>query len=100
MILQRTKTGVLVWLEGTVSGTPETLLGPWAPNQVDLGSFPPLPFPLDLPLGCVFYPAGGFSSLEGLLGALDVRSLCSFLSFEEDLLHSPWRADDCVGERL
>ena len=70
-------------------GSPEIRLGPWAPSQVDLGSFPPLPFPLDLPLGWVFCPAKGFGTLEGLLGALGVWSLCGFLHFEEDLLRQP-----------
>ena len=80
-------------------GSPEIQLGPWAPSQVDLSSFPPLPFPLGLPLDWVFCPVKGFGTLEGLLGALGVQSLCGFLPFEEDLLHQPMEAGDCVGER-
>ena len=75
-------------------GSPEIRLGPWAPSQVDLGSFPLLPFPLDLPLGWLFCPAKGFGTFEGLLGALGVLSLCGFVPFEEDLLCQPvegWR---------
>ena len=93
MILQRAKNGVLVWPEGAVPGSPEIRLGPWAPSQVDLGSFPPLAFPLHLPLDWVFCPAKGFGTIEGLLGALGVRSL------KEDLLRQPMEGWQLHGRK-